>query len=260
MDNKELIRVAKRLGWIAFFFLVAMLIISAIEAKKAKPAKEVLISIQHLPDGNDLIDKNDINLAIERAFGFNLTGIPVREIDVARVERVLESDPFIHDADVFIDASNQVHIEVTQREPILRIIDKNGVNYYLDEFGEKMPLSKHFTARVLVATGNIPPFDKNFLRRKKRNTLKDLFELTNVFLEDEFLNPLIEQVYVTNSGDYHLIPNLGDQKIILGNMDNLEEKLFHLETFYKEAIPHKGWQKYKTINLKFKGQVVARKR
>ena len=123
-----------------------------------------------------------------------------------------------------------------------------------------MPLSKHFSARVLVATGNIPPFDKNFLQRKKQNTLKDLFELTNIFMKDEFLNPLIEQIFVTNSEEYILIPNLGDQKIILGNMENLEKKLFYLETFYKEAVPYKGWQKYKTINLKFKGQVVAGKR
>lgn len=260
MDKKELVHTGKRLMWIAFFFLVAMMIISAIESKKAKPAQEVLINIEHLPDGNDLISKEDINIAIERSFGFNLTGIPVGEIDVARVERVLKNDPFILGADVYVDASNKLHIKVEQREPHLRVIDKNGLNYYLDEFGKKMPLSKHFAARVIVATGNIPPFDKNFLQRKKSNTLKDLFELTNIFLEDEFLYHLIEQIYVTNSGEYYLIPKLGDQTIILGDLDNLDEKLFYLETFYKEAIPYKGWQKYKTINLKFKGQVVAGKR
>ena len=246
--------------WIAFFFAIAALIISAIESKKARLAKDVLINIQHLPDGNDLISKEDIKLTIERSFGFNLTGIPVREIDFARVERVLENEPFILNADVYVDASNQIHIEVSQREPIVRIIDVNGLNFYLDEFGEKMPLSKHFTARVLVATGNILPFDKQFLQRKKRNTLKDLFELTNTFRKDEFLNPLIGQIFVTEAGEYYLIPNLGNQKIILGTMENLEEKLFYLKTFYKEALPYKGWQKYKTINLKFKGQVVAGKR
>ena len=162
-------------------------------------------------------------------------------------------------ADVFVDAKNQVHIEIEQREPVLRIIDKNGLNYYLDKFGKKMPLSKHFTARVLVATGNIPPFDPDFLQRKK-HILKDLFELTNIILKDEFLEPMMEQIYVTSEKEFELSPNLGDQKILLGKMDNIDDKLFYLKTFYKEAMPYKGWQKYKTINLKFKGQVVASKR
>ena len=156
--NKEVIKMIKRLAWIGFFFLIAVIIISAVEAKKGRSAADVFIKIEALPHGDSLINQEDIKVTIERSFGYNLMGIPVREIDVARVERVLENDPFILNADVYLDAKNQIHIEVEQREPILRIIDKNGLNYYLDEFGKKMPLSKHFTARVLVATGNIPPF------------------------------------------------------------------------------------------------------
>ena len=185
----------KRLAWIGFFFLIAVAIISAIEAKKGRNAADIFIKIAALPNGDSLINNDDVKVTIERSFGYNLLGIPVREIDVARVERVLENDPFVLNADVFVDAKNQVHIEIEQREPILRIIDKNGLNYYLDKFGKKMPLSKHFAARVLVATGNIPPFDPKFLQRKK-HVLKDLFELTNVILKDGFLEPMIEQIYV----------------------------------------------------------------
>ena len=168
----------------------------------------------------------------------------------------MEDDPFVLNADVFVDAKNQVHIQIDQRIPVLRIIDKTGQNYYLDEFGTKMPLSKHFTARVLVATGNIPPFDPEFLERKK-HVLKDLFELTAIILNDEFLEPMIEQIYVDDSQEFLLSPNIGDQKILLGDLANIDNKIFKLKTFYKEAMPFKGWQKYKIINLKFKGQVVA---
>jgi len=257
--NKDVVVMIKRLAWIGFFFLIAVAIISAIEAKKGRSATDIQIKIAPLPDGDSLINQEDVKVTIERSFGYNLLGIPVREIDVARVERVLENDPFVLNADVFVDAENQVHIEIEQREPVLRIIDKNGLNYYLDSFGKKMPLSKHFTARVLVATGNIPPFDPSFLQRKK-HILKDLFELTNVILKDDFLQPMMEQIYVNNSKEYELSPNVGDQKIILGKMDNISDKIFYLKTFYKEAMPYKGWQRYKTINLKFKGQVVAGRR
>ena len=132
--NKEVQKMLKRLAWIAFFFLIAVVIISAVEARKGRSAADIFIKIAPLPDGDSLINQEDVKVTIERSFGYNLLGIPVREIDVARVERVLKNDPFVLDSDVFVDAKNQVHIEIVQREPIVRIIDKNGLNYYLDSF------------------------------------------------------------------------------------------------------------------------------
>jgi cell division protein FtsQ len=40
----------------------------------------------------------------------------------------------------------------------------------------------------------------------------------------------------------------------------LEEKLEQLKTFYKEAMPYEGWKKYRTISVKFKGQIVCKKK
>src|SRR5210317_1292692 len=112
--NKEVLKMVKRLSWIAFFFLIAVAIISAIEAKKARTAADIFIKIEALSDGDSLINQEDVKVTIERSFGYNLLGIPVREIDVARVERVLENDPFVLNADVYVDAKNQVHIEIEQ--------------------------------------------------------------------------------------------------------------------------------------------------
>lgn len=259
MIKKEYIATGKRIFWIGLFFMLLAIIISAVDKKKGRMAKDINIDILALPDSSSLISREDVLVTIERSFGYNLTGIPLESINVERVERVLESDPFVFNSDVFIDAHNVINIEIEQRLPIVRIIDQNGFNYYLDEFGEQMPLSKHFAARVLVATGKIPPFDRNFLQQKK-HVIKDLFTITQRILIDEFLEPMIEQVYVNQEGDYVLIPKLGDQKIIFGKMEDIEEKILYLKNFYKEALPYKGWQRYKTINLKFKGQVVAGKR
>ena len=165
----------------------------------------------------------------------------------------------ILEADVYIDAGNRVNIDVSQREPILRIIDNNQLNYYLDSEGNKMPLSNHFSARVLVATGHIPPFIPDFKKREK-HVLKDLFHLTQVIQEDEFMNALVEQIYVSNKGMYTIVPKIGDQKIILGSANGLDEKIERLKVFYKEALPYEGWQKYKTIDLRYEGQVVCKKR
>ena len=121
-----------------------------------------------------------------------------------------------------------------------------------------MPLSEHFTARVLVATGNIPPYVPNFLERE-RHLMKDVFRLTGLVNKDEFLAPLIDQIHVSNQGELTLIPKVGDQKILLGRIYGIDDKLKNLKIFYKEGVPYEGWRKFDTYNLKYKGQVVAEK-
>ncbi|MEM9919542.1 MAG: hypothetical protein AAF990_15700 [Bacteroidota bacterium] len=257
--NKQLSASLKRLTWIGGLLLLAAFIISAAKHKRSKDARDVEIDVANLPNGRSLISKEDILLTLERSFGHTLAGVPVGELNVERVERVLESDPFIADADIYIDAENKVHIGVQQRQPILRVIDRNGLNYYLDGEGKKMPLSKHFTARVLVATGNIAPHVPDFLTRKKKHVLQELFKLTERIRKDEFLQPLIEQIHVNKNKEFVLTPKVGKQLIELGSLEDLENKIFRLKTFYKEGMPYAGWNRYKSISLKFKGQVVCKK-
>jgi cell division protein FtsQ len=174
------------------------------------------------------------------------------------MERVLEEDPFVEDAETYVDQRNVLHIRIRQRAPVLRVLDNNGGNYYLDKNGAKMPPSKNFTARVLVGTGNIAPYTPEF-RQKKRNTLKDLFTLTNAIQKDEFLSAFVQQIHVGNTGEFILVPLIGDQRIVLGSVRRLDDKIRRLKIFYREAMPYTGWRQYETINLKYNGQVVCRK-
>lgn len=255
----ELNQLLRRLTTVAVFFAAAVIVISAVERKESSQVENVVVQISSISGDSTLIKPSDIMQTIERSFGYELTSLPVGDVDIARLEKVLEEDPIIADAEAFVDADNKVTIKITQRDPVLRVIDRNGLNYYLDANGAKMPLSKHYTPRVLVATGNIPPHTPDFLQRK-RHLLKDLFELAGIIRKDEFLNALVEQIYVNNRGELTLVPKIGDQLILFGRMVDAEDKLKRLKVFYLEALPYEGWQRYATINLKFKGQVVCEKR
>lgn len=256
MSQQQYTGAMKRIGWTAMLLLTAVLVISAIEYKQTSTIKTVDISIEPLGDTTLLIQQGDVMLSLDRSFGYRFDERPIKAVDVERIERVLEEEPFIKDADVYINAANIIKINITQRQPILRVIDKNGLNYYLDEEGFKMPLSKHFTTRTLVATGNIPPHVPDFLEREK-HILKDLFALTQMILADDFWSTMIEQVYISNSGDFVFVPMIGDQRIIFGRIQDAEEKFRNLKAFYDRAVPVYGWKKYQTINLKFKGQVIC---
>ena len=256
MQKQEAIKSLKFLGWLLLLLLVVGLIVAAAKRKDIERTKSVNVQIAALPDGENLITQGDVFALIERSFGNSLEGLRHSEVNVERIERILKEYPFVLDAEAFINAQNIIEIDIQQRVPVLRIIDKIGVSYYLDEFGQRLPLSKNYTARVLIATGNIPPFVPDFQEREQ-HTLHHIYELVQKIVAKPFLWAMTEQIYVNNKNQFTLIPKLGKQKIRLGKYDLIEEKLENLEIFYQQAVAEKGWRLYKEIDLQYEGQVVG---
>ena len=42
--------------------------------------------------------------------------------------------------------------------------------------------------------------------------------------------------------------------------ENIEDKFRRLRVFYEKAASYEGWQKYRTIDLRYRGQVVCGRR
>jgi cell division protein FtsQ len=146
-------------------------------------------------------------------------------------------------------------VYVDQKNPIYRVFNNQGVSYYVCENGEIIPNSSNFTPRLLVATGYLSN------RNEGSDSLHlEIIELVNFINQDEFWNAMIGQVHVAINGDIVLIPKIGEHQVILGSIDNLEEKFKFLYIFYKEALQNVDWQQYSSINLKFKGQIICTKK
>jgi cell division protein FtsQ len=163
-----------------------------------------------------------------------------------------------------------VNINVIQRQPVLRIFNDHGESFYLDGTGQLLPLNPDFTTRTMIANGHIPePYSKtaNYLQDsvKMADSLKfnsvmiNLYKLSTFIVKDTFLNALIEQVYVQKSGEFELIPRIGNHIILLGTTDNMKEKFDNLLVFYKLGLSKTGWSRYNLINIKYKNQVICSK-
>ena len=126
----------------------------------------------------------------------------------------------------------------------------SGEGYYVDEDGKIMPLSRKYTSRVVVATGNI----------SRKFACNGLYSFIMTLRNDEFWDALVEQIVVEKGNEVVLIPKVGNFRIVLGTLDDMNEKLENLRLFLREGIVLKGWNVYKEINLKFKNQIVCVKR
>lgn len=255
--NKDrIISVISTLGWCSVAVLFFMGASAARENMAHQGIKRVEYHLKHLTDGNDLITIEEIKEKVIKTYKLDLVGVEVDLLDLEGLESVLRQEAFIVNADAYIDANEILHIDISQRTPVLRVMGLDGSNYYLDAEGYKLPLSRHFTARVPIVSGGVSEYKNDFLKNK--NTLKSAFSVVQAARKDEFLSAWLEGIYVHNDGDLWLSGNVGDFKVIMGDDTRMDEKIRKLKTFFNDGLKITGWKNIETINLKYDKQVVTR--
>lgn len=255
----------KRINWSAIFTGFAWLIslagvvvlLSFINVKKQTvKCTDVKILI---PGADNFIEREEIDAILKEDQGV-LLGRNIENINIHKIEKKLQSNPYIGFAKVYVDMDGVLHIEVKQRQPILRILNENGQDFYIDNDGLKMPISSNFTANVLVATGHITEVFGSRVDSLHTQLARDLYKTAQYIKKDTLWDSQIEQIVVDQKNDIELIPRVGNQRIILGDADSLEKKMKNLLLFYKKAMPQVGWDTYRTINIKYTNQIVCEKR
>jgi cell division protein FtsQ len=229
---------------------------SAVKVTSKNQIRKVEYKLIHLTDGNDLITVEEIKKKLMKTYNLDFVGVEIDRIDLGELEALLKKEAFIVDADAYLDSKNQLHIEISQRTPILRVLGLNGSNYYLDAEGVRLPLSEHFTARVPIISGAVSDYKNDFL--VSDNTLKTAFRVVKAAREDEFVGAWLEGIHIQSNRDLWLTGNVGDFKIILGDDRDIDHKFYKMKTFMKDGLKITGWKNIESINLKYDSQVVVK--
>lgn len=230
------------------------MLMSFIETKKAG-VKCTAVNVS-IPGGQYFIDKQEVDHIIE-VTSHSLVGRPIENINIQELEDKLKANPFIEFAKVYTEMDGVLRVEVSQRQPILRIMNHYDMDFYVDQNGLKIPLSSNFTARVLVANGFIEELFTNRVDSLHTRLAKDLFKTADYIRKDSLWDAQIAQMYVNSEREIELIPRVGNQRILIGNADSLNVKLNNLQAFYKQVLPKVGWDTYKVINVKYTNQVIG---
>ncbi|MDR0546484.1 MAG: cell division protein FtsQ [Dysgonamonadaceae bacterium] len=195
--------------------------------------------------GQNYISANDV-VALMKTMKVFPVGKNLKEINTSEIEEKLANDKLIKRAECFKTVGGDVKIKVYQRIPVLRVFSPNG-SYYVDNEREIMPIPANFAAYVPVASGNI----------NREYAKKQLYDFAEYLQKDKFWDSQIAQIYVTFDQDVFLTPTVGSHQIILGKIEDYKENLDKLRTFYEKGLNKIGWNRYSTINLKYKNQVVC---
>ncbi len=66
----------------------------------------------------------------------DIENTPLSKLDIHSMERVIMADPWVADAQVFVDNAHVLQMYVTQRIPVVRLFPQNSPSYYLDTYIE----------------------------------------------------------------------------------------------------------------------------
>jgi cell division protein FtsQ len=227
---------------------------------------EVLITIND-SSAHSFIEENDVKQIIRNKFG-NVVGKKMNGINISVLESLIDNNPFVLNAEVFSTIDGKLVVEVQQRNPVVRIINGFEESFYIDEQGIFMPLCDKYSASVLVANGIIINREaERKLRSIEReqndtirlNAVEKIFKMSDFIRRNEFWNAQVEQLYINAEGEMELITRVGNQPVLFGDINDMEEKFEKLFLFYKEGMSKTGWNQYRNINLTFKDQVVCTK-
>lgn len=241
----------------------------------SKSEKNIVASdlniVLHNVDENQFLSEAEIKKYLNDR-NDNILSERYRNLRTADLEKALNAHSAVENAEVSEDLNGEIKLEITQRTPILRVINKSGESYYIDSQNKLMPLNENYTARVLVASGELyEPYDRRYeftvaqIANNKLfsevSLLDDIVLVAKKINNDSLLSAMIQQIYVNKERDIELYPLVGNHRIVLGDAKDAAEKLNKLKLFYKEGLNKSdGWTKYSTINLKYKNLVVCTKK
>ncbi|MEY3421688.1 MAG: hypothetical protein RIR48_1984 [Bacteroidota bacterium] len=245
--------------WVMLISGISVLLYFSIQKKSNARVKSLEVNIEGVSESDHLISEKEVLKILTEAAGKPITKANISTLNLRRLESKLNKDKRIERADIYFNSNNRLNVRIIQKKPVMRVIDNAGTEYYLDENGKKVPVTRGSAVRVPVVTGIKDTFNVKMVVSDKPSKMKDVFIIMKYIAQDEFLSALIEQAHVENdsTGDIVLVPKIGRQKLIFGSAQDMEAKFDNLKIFYRDGLPKRGWNRDKTLNLKYTNQVIA---
>lgn len=203
------------------------------------------VTIEFVGKDNLYLTQDTVNKLLIQKFG-SLARVPKEKVVLNTIEAVIETNDMVKSAQVYLTINGELKSKIAQRQPIGRV---EGISqFYLDEAGKRMPLSRNHSARVPIITGKITG-----------KSLEDAYVILNYINQDEFLRKNVIGIHIEDEGMYQLKFRIENFVVNLGGVENLEQKFNNFKAFYAKASRDQSLGQYEIVSLEFSNQVVCTK-
>ncbi len=227
--------------------LAALLFLYSFSNKRSENRNLKALDIVFKGEETHFVTSGDIENIVNNNIT-NISYINRMLLDLNKLEQNVLKNRLIKSAEVYLTVDGILTVEVIQKKAIGRVLNGEE-SYYLDENGERMPLSANYTERVVLIEGNV--------NENNQQKIKKILDIVN---NDEFLKKEITGISIQPKETIYLKTRLNQVEILFGQFNEIERKLMNYKAFVQYAMKENiELDSYKKINLKFTQQVVCSK-
>lgn len=245
-----------RVLWSIAGAALIVLFVIAWKAKEEKKYNSIQIELVGENTAALFMDEKEI-LQIIHEQGVK-EGQAIGKLNLNTLEKHLHTIRWVKNVELFLDNTQVLQVKIEQRIPIARIFTASGNSFYIDNEGLQLPLKQLTVLRLPVFTNF--PSDQQNLSKPDSLLLNDILHFTKAVQNDSFFMAQTAQVNIAVNGDFELVPTVGDHIVLIGSVENIEDKLNRLYTFYKKVWVQSGLNAYQVIDCRFDNQIVALKK
>lgn len=234
----------KTAGWLTVsLFLAGLAVMAGLYLEKNTRVSGVDFS------GNYFTPEDALISAIDAPVGVLADSVNYRELFSA-----ISSLPYVESVNLSMGFRGVLNFEISERDPLALLADGSN-RVYVAEGGFKLPIIPEkikdvpilygFPAEPLADTLNSHAYQQveNFLLEARKN---------------EFAWATISEVTWTTREGITALSHENGVKLVFGE-NNFEEKLRHWQEFYGEIIAKQGIRSFRSVDLRFRNQIVTKK-
>jgi len=214
-------------------------------------------------DSLRFVSEEDIRDYLDTQYGPYI-GERLDSVQLFRIEQMLESRSSVTHCEAWTGDDGVLHVRVAQRAPVLRFQDGDR-GFYVDADGFIFPLHPTYTAPVPVVNGAIPvrlPADYKGLAEDpyERAWLDGVLTMHRFITTNRTWQRNITHIRVRRGGDLLLTLEGRDEEFIVGQPDDIIDKLLRIDRYLGMIAPSKPEGYYKTVNVKYNQQIICRQK
>ena len=189
-------------------------------------------------------------------------GMPLDSVDLRRIEEIVGAHSAVRETQAWLTDDGILHVQLSQRQPVVRFEDGKNA-FYADASGFLFPAEKG-KVDVPVVGGKVPFQVPRGFKGLPEDPAAQRWLLRIIGLTQEMSGTVWEknigEILADGDESLVLVPREGRERFLFGPPVRVEEKFSLMEAYYRSVAPSKEAGYYGTVDLRYKGQLVCRKK
>ena len=217
----------------------------------------------HFTDSLQFVSEQDIREYLDTNYGAYI-GERLDSVRLSRIEDILESRSAVMRCEAWTTDDGTLHLDITQRAPVLRFQNGNR-GFYVDDRGFIFPLHQTFSVDVPLVEGAIPVDIPEGYKGEApdefaRNWIAGVLAMHQYISGSRTWQRNIKHIRVRPNGDLLLTLDRRSEEFIVGQPENIPDKLMRIDRYLGYIAPTKAEGYYRTVNVKYNQQIICRQK